>query len=363
MNSLLEYLSYEESTNSKLKQPPSIFWLNVVLLAAPILLTYIASLHICSEACTAGQNYRLFSLAFETWGFILCPLFLLIHVLSKYKTPLLWLTTISLAGAIGAEIWFIYVQKHYIGHWCPVCLGIATCLILAFIIQVMTLAVGYHHLNQNEKEGAKMKFYLGSLTTLTTLFLGFFIAFIGLSRVDKLEAAQDALKEKIAFGDTKSPIEIYLFTDWQCPSCRKVEPIIEKMTPNITKKARLVFVDFPIHPETMNFTPYNLAFMVNNKDKYLKLRNVLTTLSEQTGAPTEEQVAKAIQPLGAKYQQLNYADVAVAFKYYKDLAKQFNINSTPTLVLINLDTKKGKKLKGGVEITETNVLNAIEALK
>ncbi|MFA6915752.1 MAG: thioredoxin domain-containing protein [Parachlamydiales bacterium] len=362
MNTLQQSLS-EDSLIFRIKQPPSLFWLNIVFLLAPIILTYIASLHICSEACTAGQNYRLFGLAFEIWGFILCPFFLLLHITSRRIPAFIWLTTIAVAGALGAEAWFIYVQKYYIGHWCPVCLAIAACLIIAFVIQVITIAIGHDKLSKIEKEGVKMKYYLGSLTTFTVAVLGFFIAFVGLSKVDKLEAAQDELKEKITFGNTKSPIEVYLFTDWQCPSCRKIEPVIEKATTSINKKARLVFVDFPIHPETMNFTPYNLAFMVNNKDKYLKLRHILTTLSEQTGAPTEEQVAKAIQPLGVKYQQLNYADVAVAFKYYKDLAKQFNINSTPTVVLINLDTKKGKKLKGGVEITEANILNAIDALK
>lgn len=347
----------------RLKQPTPLFWLNIVFLLAPIILTYIASLHICSEACTAGQNYRLFGFAFELWGFILCPFFLALHLISRKVPIFIWFTTISIAGALGAEAWFIYVQKYYIGHWCPVCLGIAACLAIAFIIQIISIALSHNQLSTTEKEGVKMKYFLGSLSTFTIAILGFFVAFVGLSKIDKLEAAQDELKKKITFGTSTGPIEIYLFTDWQCPSCRKVEPAIEKIVASTNKKARLVFVDFPIHPETMNFTPYNLAFMVNNKDKYLKLRDVLTTLSEQTGAPTEEQVAKAIAPLGVKYQQLNYADVAVAFKYYKDLAKQFNINSTPTLVVINLDTKKGKKLKGGVEITEANVINTIDSLK
>lgn len=344
-------------------KPRYLFWITTFFLVAAIALTYISSLHICSEACAKGQDYRLLGLPFEYWGYVIIGVIFVVHLISQWNPIFEWLTTIMLAGALGSEAWFIYVQKYYIGHWCPICLSIAACILLAFICQIYGHVREWQQVHQNENEGVNMKFAYGSLATLTTAVLGFLLAFVGISKVDKLEAAQDTFKEKITFGNATSPVEVYLFTDWQCPSCRKVEPVIEKISPKIMQKAKLIFVDLPIHQETMNFTPYNLAFMVNNKDKYLKLRDILSDLSQKTGAPTEEQVEKAIAPLGVKYQQLNYADVAVGFKYYKDLAKQFGINATPTLVVVNLDTKKGKKLKGGVEITETNVLNAIDSVK
>ncbi len=344
-------------------QPRFIFWTTTLLLVAALILTYVSSLHLCSEACAEGQNYRLFGLPFELWGYAILAGLLGVHLMTLRYPLLSWAVLAMLCGAAGSELWFIYVQKYLIGQWCPICLSIAACVFLALFFQIIGHAYGWRQITKTNNEGEKMKFAYGSLASIATVFIGFLIAFVGLSKIDKLEAAQEGLKEKITFGNASSPIEVYLFTDWQCPSCRKIEPVIEKIAPKIMTKAKLVFVDLPIHQETMNYTPYNLAFMVNNKDKYLKLRDILTTLSQQTGAPTEEQVEKAIAPLGVKYQQLNYADVAVGFKYYKDLAKQFGVTATPTLVIVNLDTKKGKKLKGGAEITETNILNAIDAIK
>ena len=56
------------------------------------------------------------------------------------------------------------------------------------------------------------------------------------------------------------------------------------------KKARLIFVDMPVHDESVNYIPYNLAFMLNDKDKYFILRRKLTQLALKETSPTEEQI-------------------------------------------------------------------------
>ncbi len=127
------------------------------------------------------------------------------------------------------------------------------------------------------------------------------------------------------------------------------------------KKARLTFVDHAIHTETFNYSPYNVSFMIKNKDKYLALRKALTKLSVENPAPTEEQVEKLAEKLNTKYQQLHFSDIALSQKYFKQLAKQFDVHRTPTLVVINRETKKGKRIVG-TDITEKNVLSAIESL-
>lgn len=341
----------------------TLFWLTALFLFAGLALTFISHLHLCSVACQASLNYRIFGIPLDFAGFIFFPIAIASHFASRKSVYFGWLTLATLAGALGSEVWFIYLQKYEIGHWCPVCLSIATCVIIAFLLQLTARVKEWKNYNQQEKEVNNMYYKYGPLVTVFAAVIGFFIAFVGVSRINQLQAAEEGIKDKIEFGNKSSKLEVYLFTDWQCPACRKAEPTIEKLAPLIEQKAKFIFVDFPIHPETMNFTPYNLAFMVNNKDQYLKLRHILGQVSQETGSPTEEQIDKAISPLGVKYNQLNYSDIAVGFKYYKDLAKQFGIDMTPTVIIINTETKKGKKLKGGSEITETNIKNAIESLK
>jgi hypothetical protein len=101
--------------------------------------------------------------------------------------------------------------------------------------------------------------------------------------------------------------------------------------------------------------------MIKNKDKYLQLREALTKLSVDQPAPTDEQVEKLAEKLNTKYQQLHFSDIALSQKYFKQLGKQFGVSKTPTIVVINRDTKKGKRLIGP-DITEANVLKAIQSL-
>jgi len=101
------------------------------------------------------------------------------------------------------------------------------------------------------------------LITASAIVIGFLLAFFGLTKVDVLQAAENSIKDSVAFGNAKSDIDVYFFSDWQCPACRQVEPKLKELIPLITKRARLTFVDFTIHPSSLNFSPYNLSFMVH----------------------------------------------------------------------------------------------------
>lgn len=201
-------------------------------------------------------------------------------------------------------------------------------------------------------------------TSLVAIFIiGFIASFVGIGKINPLDAVQDSVKESITFGNESSNIEIYLFTDWQCPACRTLEGKLHNFIPELEKQYKIVYVDFPIHPETMNYTPYNLSFMMNNKGKYLKVRDALTELSTKTGTPSEEQIEASVTPYGVDYKPLNFADVAVGLRYFKHLSDEFNIDSTPTMVIVNRSNKKGKKLYGSDGINGTTIKEAIDQLK
>jgi hypothetical protein len=134
------------------------------------------------------------------------------------------------------------------------------------------------------------------------------------------------------------------------------------MAPAIMQKAKLTFVDEAVHPETLNFTPYNLSFMINNKPQYFALRNALAQLSESTKTPSDEQVEKMAASIGTQYRQLNYSDVALGIKYFKHLVKQLEVEGTPTMVIVNKETKKGKRLAGKSQITEAGVMSTINSM-
>ncbi len=340
-----------------------IYWISFVAILIGIGLTLISWLGLCSSACAEAHKFHLLGLPFEIVGLIFFGILGISHLLSFWYSPFALMSGLMIFGALGAEMMFVIIQKTVIGSWCPVCLGIASAVLVLVILYTTGYAINLFELNKKDQREAIMENIWKGMSSLSMIFLGLFIAFVGITTHDELEAAQNTIKDQLAFGNLDSPIEVYLFTDWVCPACKKIEPSVERMAPRIMKEARLIFVDYAIHPETMNFIPYNLSFILKNKQKYFELRRILTDLSKKTRSPSEDEVERAIALIGEKYHELNYSDVALATRYYNTLAKQFGIDGTPTMVIINTETKKGKKLIGKDEITELKVLRAIYSLE
>jgi protein-disulfide isomerase len=206
------------------------------------------------------------------------------------------------------------------------------------------------------------KLYQG-LSTFTAICAGFIVAYFGVAEHNPLEAQESALKSQMAFGDQNSPIEIYLFSDWTCPACKKLEPRVASLGKAFMAQEKVYFIDYAIHPESLNFTPYHVSFMLHNKNQYFQLRDALSHIATKTTSPTETEVEQAMSQIGAKYNELDYTTVASAISYFKELGKKFKVEGTPTVVLINTETKKEKKLVGMNEITETNVFEAIQKIR
>lgn len=352
----------QESSIARRSLDPS-FVIVGIALAAGMILTIISWLQLCSVECAEGHKYRLFGFPFEVAGAIFFITAGTVHVLSRHNSQLIFLTSLMIAGALGAELEFILMQKYKIGAWCPVCLGIASTIAIAALALGVEYAMHFINVLKQGDKGEVMRIQWRGISTAIVFFMGLLMAFVGTTKFNPLQAAEDTLKQNIAFGNQKSNVDIYIFTDWKCPACRAIEPELEKLVGKVGDKAKIHFIDLAVHPETMNFTPYNLSFMIHNKPNYFKLRRMLEAISLKTGAPSQELIEGEMRKLGEKYVELNYADVDIGNKYFKKLEKQYSVNKTPTLVIVNADAKKGKKLTGGSEITEANVLKSITLLQ
>lgn len=336
-----------------------LFYLVSAAIIAGFILSVISWLNLCSSTCVEGHNYRIYGLHFETIGFIFFPILIAMHMLSRKFSIFGTLTGWSICGALGSEIMFIYVQKYKIGSWCPVCLSIAFTLAIAGLIYFYNYYINFKHsLERENKEEIMNSIYKG-FSGICFFIIGFIFAFGGIAKYSKLQAMENDIKNKIAFGDINSPIEVYVFTDWACGGCRAIEPTLEVLAPKIMKKAKLIFVDQEVHPVTLNYIPYNLSFMINNKSKYLELRRALTKLALQTKEPSDSQVETLAKQLGTQYKQLNYAEVQAGTKYFERLVQQLKVEGTPSVIIISKNNKKGKKLEGAEEITEPNIMKAI----
>lgn len=338
------------------------FWIVGLALVAGLILSVLSWLEICVEHCSANQDYRLLGLPFAITGMLFFTGLLILHALSRRYEFLSYLVSWGIAAAFGSEIMFIAIQKWQIGHWCPVCLSIATAVGLAGLTLLTEYSKELYRNIQLNNRGKIMTQIKRGLFSFSFLILGFLLASMGVHKVDAAEEAMKEMKERLVFGQKNSPVEVYFVTDWFCPSCKKVESQIETLFPEIQSKVAFYFIDYPIHKKSVNFTPYNLSFLINNKPQYFEARQILTELSNTTEAPTDKEVAKQAKTYGISFRDLTFLDIKTGIEYFDNIVEKYNLSATPTIIITNIHDHRTTKFEGTDEISEEKVLKAIDTL-
>ncbi len=341
---------------------PWIFSLVLIFLLTGLALSVVSFLEICTSECSEAHQYRFFNIPLSYIGIAFFLVLIAVHLLSLRFYSLKLLSAWMIAAGFGAEAMLVIIQKYVIGKWCPICLAIAASVGAAALVILFSYLFELHMFITKSKKLRAKKAILNGVLALASFGVGFFLTFSAITKEDKELKEQIALEETLLFGEKLSPVTVYIFTDWQCPACRKAEPALEKMFPKIVKNARVVFVDHAVHTESLNFMPYHLAFIMKNKDNYVSLRHSLTNLSTKTDAPTEEEIEKLVKEVGCTYDKPNYSDIILGIRTFKRLVNELKVQGTPTVVVVNRKSKTQKRLTGFGSITEENVLAAIDEL-
>lgn len=322
-----------------------------LLLTAGLALALLSSTDLCSfGGCTEAHEYRFYGVSLPLLGTSYFIFLLLLKVVAGRYAALQGLLSIALSGGAGAEGVMIYLQQSVIKAWCPLCLGIA-CIVFLLVIITVIAAVQEAGGLGSMKRGS---LFSRALILVVAAVAGFAVSFAGIKKPEA--AGIDA-----SLGKQSAKAEIILFSDWLCPICVKVEPIVESLYPQLEKRAKIQFIDKPVHKESMNFVPYHLSFLVYEKGKYLQLRKALFDLAKINKNPSIDDVKSAIAPLGVTYKQLSFMDVSQMMAKAQELSNQYKVTGTPTLVIRN--GSRSKTLVGGKDITAENILKALKSLE
>ena len=337
---------------------PRGYWIAVPFAAAWIL-SVLSWLGICTDGCEETHLYRIFGFPLSPLGvgyFTLCGLAFLTRNRFRFSG---FLIPVLLSGALGSEFVLVWFQKYVIGRWCPLCVGIALSVAMACVLIALERLPEVAIRIRGGERNLVMKRLAGKTILILLAFLaGMGITAMGLMKPDAFAAGLPV--RSLSFGDEESSTEIYFVTDWFCPACRAAEPEILKGARNAMRQAKVVFVDYPIHPETFNYIPYNLSFIVREKAKYLEIREALATLARKTKEPTPEDVQAAVSTLGVKYVPLNYADVLAGVQYFSTLVEEAQGAGHPFRGrAVDSRTGKTKTLYGMSDITSDNILKTV----
>lgn len=330
----------------------------LLFIAAGLALCLADLVGVCIEACAETSLYRFFGLPIPPLGTAYFALAGAARLARRRHPFFPAALAVLLAGGLGSEVVFTWIQAAVIGLWCPICVGVAAC------IAACSAFIAYEHFSgtgvillQKEREPSMKRSIFRTVSLLLAFLAGLGTAALGVKKPDAF--ASGLTPESLSFGSANSGVEVYIVSDWFCHACRVAEPEIVKGARLAMKQAKVVFVDYPIHRETLNYIPFNLSFMYREKEKYLQIREALADLSLKTKEPTPEDVQAAVAPIGVKYVPLSFADVLAGTQYQMSIVQKHKVPGTPHVVVTDNRTGRTKTLNGSREITAENIVRSI----
>lgn len=312
-----------------------------------------SALNICTgSSCDAAHSYRLFGIQFAAVGI---PIFLLLAGAQAFREKVVGAADLFdaiLFGCSGAEIWFLYIQKYQIGHWCPVCVVIAVAVFF-----LSSIRIGERMFIRKEASMGKTLRVFRKILPVAVFFAGLSVAMIGVRSAE----ANSGLAG-LWLGNAKSAIEIYFVGDWYCPFCKKAEATIEPSLQDIGKIARYTFLDYPVHQESFVFIPYNISLLLKEKSRYMVGRKALMEVADKTRTPDDDTIREALSRAGIKFKM---ADVSTVLKTSNDISKFLlgvGIKSTPVVVIRNTKSGEQRFLTGTKQISANMIISTAKGL-
>jgi uncharacterized membrane protein len=283
-------------------------FLTIILALAGILV--ILAYHYCFGSC----SYLKGSVLGVDLKYI--GIFYMAAILVLALLPGRVLCLLLLAFGSGGEIFLIGYQIRS-GVYCPYCLVFAAVVILALFVN-----------------------FERSRRALTVLAAGagavFFLLFFSGSTA-LTYAAGPPLP---SFGN--GPVEARVYTDYFCGPCRAEEAEVMALITELVDKnlIRVIFIDTPIHKETVLYAGYFLSAL--NAKEGGDLRQAVTLRAALFEAAVEKITDKESLELFLKKKgiALRPFDTAPVFKIFGNYLKEDRISATPSCVIVGPQGKQ-----------------------
>src|SRR6185295_3866986 len=86
-----------------------------------------------------------------------------------------------------------------------------------------------------------------------------------------------------SLGSAAAPVTIVAFTDYQCPSCAAIHPVLERLVKEYGDKVRLVTRDFPLNQHAEAFKAAEAAEAAREQGKYWEYTRILMRNQSELG--------------------------------------------------------------------------------
>ncbi len=133
-------------------------------------------------------------------------------------------------------------------------------------------------------------------------------------------------------GDANAPVTIVEFTDFQCPTCASMQPILEEILKSYGNKVRLVVRDFPLPRHANALKAAEAANAANAQGKFVEYTALLFNHQDALDVPSLKKYASEIGLNRARFDaELDSGKYAAEVKHDREDGEMYGIDSTPAI--------------------------------
>ena len=133
-------------------------------------------------------------------------------------------------------------------------------------------------------------------------------------------------------GDANAPVTIVEFTDFQCPSCAAMHPVLEEVLKSYGNKVRLVIRDFPLAMHANARKAAEAANAAHAQGKFFEYTALLFKRQDALDVPSLKKYASEIGMDRARFDQaLDSGKYSAEVKHDLDDGQIYGVESTPTI--------------------------------
>jgi protein-disulfide isomerase len=161
-----------------------------------------------------------------------------------------------------------------------------------------------------------------------------------------------AIDDQPTKGNPNAPVTIIEFTDFQCPSCGRTQPIIEQVVHEMGDKVRLVVRDFPLDQHQFAQKAAEAAEAARAQGKYWEYTAILFKNQNELGVPKLKEYAGQIGLDQARFdRELDSGQYAALVKRDLRDGGTIGVSSTPSIYVNGrkVQDKTAEGLKAAVE--------------
>jgi len=155
-----------------------------------------------------------------------------------------------------------------------------------------------------------------------------------------------------ARGDANAPVTVVEFTDFQCPACAAMHPILDEVMKSYGNKVRFVVRDFPLNQHEYARKAAEAANAANAQGKFFEYITVLFKNQKALDVPSLKKYASEVGLDRARFDAAVDRGVYAA-EVQKDVTdgELYGVGSTPTIFVngVQLRTLSAEGLKEAID--------------